>query len=309
MRQLLESKNSIVNVDQYARGRTPFSLAAGKSRVVIMQLLLDYRADPHKEGGDQHTGFWWLLKARLDHGISMPIDLTPQNRMVPRHDLAKLVDSLLLPDRRDKFGRIWLSWAAQFGDSQIVEYLLANKDVDPNRTDQTDGTFARTPMLWAVEKNHQNVVGLMAQKKIKDLSLNYLIRHSETYEKEYGLEKLLNTFRKLVLWGKEVDPWILDRCDYEGTRPLHLTCFHQHERLVNILMEDKIEGPLLDCQDRTGRTPLQYALHQKNESIVRKLLSSMSTLEYMRSSDWLKLGNEDTYWVQINQYIPDYHFD
>lgn len=273
-----------------------------------MQLLLDYRADPHKDG-DQHTGFWWLLKARLDHGISMPIDLTPQNRMVPRHDLAKLVDSLLLPDRRDKFGRIWLSWAAQFGDSQIVEYLLANKDVDPNRTDQTDGTFARTPMLWAVEKNHQNVVGLMAQKKIKDLSLNYLIRHSETYEKEYGLEKLLNTFRKLVLWGKEVDPWILDRCDYEGTRPLHLTCFHQHERLVNILMEDKIEGPLLDCQDRTGRTPLQYALHQKNESIVRKLLSSMSTLEYMRSSDWLKLGNEDTYWVQINQYIPDYHFD
>ncbi|KAI2738040.1 hypothetical protein DTO013E5_2658 [Penicillium roqueforti] len=90
---LLESKNSIVNVDQYARGRTPFSLAAGKSRVVIMQLLLDYRADPHKEDGDQHTGFWWLLKARLDHGISMPIDLTPQNRMVPRHDLAKSPDS------------------------------------------------------------------------------------------------------------------------------------------------------------------------------------------------------------------------
>ncbi|KAJ5753569.1 uncharacterized protein N7511_007722 [Penicillium nucicola] len=35
----------------------------------------------------------------------------------------------------------------------------------------------------------------------------------------------------------------------------------------------------------------------------------MSTLENVRSSDWLQLGNDETYWVQINQYIPDDHFD
>jgi ankyrin repeat protein len=75
--ELLEDNRTDVHRPNL-HGRNPFSLAAGKMSVAIMQLLIRHGADPHWEDNDYHTGFWWLLKARSDSAFSMPIDLRKQ---------------------------------------------------------------------------------------------------------------------------------------------------------------------------------------------------------------------------------------
>jgi ankyrin repeat protein len=62
---------------------------------------------------------------------------------------------------------------------------------------------------------------------------------------------------------------------------------------VDFLIEERA---LVNSKDRTGRTPLQYALQQKHERIARRLLRSMSEFQFVQSSDWFELGIQETYW-------------
>jgi ankyrin repeat protein len=290
-------------------GRTPFSLAAGDKRVAIMQLLIRHRADPHWEDNDHHTGFWWFLKARFDSDFRMPIILGQQTQYsweAARCEIGELIDSLPRPDDQDSTGRSWLSWAAEYGDEHVVQQLLANKDVDPNQCDKSAGTFARTPMIWAAEKHHESLVRLMIDQKKDDFSLHYVIRHSKVYERELGEERMLNTVKTLVSQGEAGDSWITERCDPEGTKPLHLACYQGNDKIVDILIEDRVG---LNSKDRTGRTPLQYALQQKHEEIARRLLKLMSKIQSVQSSDWFKVADQETYWVKVFQKATTSDFD
>jgi ankyrin repeat protein len=236
--ELLEDNRTDVHRPN-PHGRTPFSLAAGKERVAIMQLLIRHGADPHWEDNDHHTGFWWFLKARSDYAFSMSIDLRKQAPKVPRGALAKLIDSLPRPNRQDSSGRSWLSWAAEYGDEIVVEYFLKKKDVHPNQCDKTAGTFARTPVIWAAEKHHESLVRLMIEQRKDDFSLNYVIRHSKVYEGELGEERMLNTVKTLLSRGEAGDSWITERCDPEESKPLHLACYQGNEKIVDFLIEER----------------------------------------------------------------------
>lgn len=73
----------LANIDHRdARGRTPFSLAAERGFVQIMQLLIEKGADPHIPDNEGHTGLWWFLKERYVLSISSQSHLSPLNLAV-----------------------------------------------------------------------------------------------------------------------------------------------------------------------------------------------------------------------------------
>ncbi|KAJ5200775.1 hypothetical protein N7472_005979 [Penicillium cf. griseofulvum] len=141
------------------QGRTPFSLAAEKRWVDIMQMLLKRKADPHKEDMSGHTGFWWFLRARSGRPV-IRVTLGRKFPMMYRSSLPELMEVLehLEPNRQDSAGRTWLSWAAEYGDEEIIQLLLGYKTTDPNFRDRVKKGFARTPVIWAVEKHHKGLV-------------------------------------------------------------------------------------------------------------------------------------------------------
>jgi FOG: Ankyrin repeat len=90
-------------------------------------------------------------------------DLKPtQNafHMVGVYGLDNLVKALFAraqdidPDLQDKEGRTPLSWAAEYGHTEVVKTLLSDGRVDPDRQDNN----GQTPLSWAARKGHTEVV-------------------------------------------------------------------------------------------------------------------------------------------------------
>jgi ankyrin repeat protein len=80
----------------------------------------------------------------------------------------------------------------------------------------------------------------------------------------------------------------------------------RNDKIVDILIENEV---VLDSKDRTGRTPLQYALQQKHEEIARRLLKLMSKLQFVQSSDWFNVADQEIYWVKVFQKATSGDFD
>ncbi|KAF4769907.1 hypothetical protein HAV15_012068 [Penicillium sp. str.  len=286
-----------------AQGRTPFSLAAGARCMDIMELLIKHGADPHKGDNNGHTGFWWFLKARSNPcNFSMPITPGPPTSRVQRGRLTTLIDSLPHPNSHDFSGRTWLSWAAEYGEKSVVECFLRNNKVDPNIQDQVDGNgrvFARTPVIWALERDHKDVADLMIAMRSYDLSLNYLIKNTRLLGEGIAL-KMVET----LLCSD--NGWITERHDTEGRTPMHIACLCKNEDSVKALIAAQAK---LYSTDYNGRIPLQYALAQKDDKVLDQLLKSMSKLPIVQSIDWFKLRQKDTCWVEISQKAPEDGFD
>ncbi|KAJ9492531.1 hypothetical protein VN97_g717 [Penicillium thymicola] len=283
------------------QGRTPFSLAAERLGVDIMQMLLKSKADPHKEDKSGHTGFWWFLKARSGR-LTIRAILGHKFPTRYRSSLPELMETLehLEPNRHDSAGRTWLSWAAEYGDQHIVKLLMGYKNTDPNFRDEVkenEKRFARTPVIWAVEKHHDDLVQWMIAENKNDFSLNYLIREFRTLKEELGTDKALHIVKTFISYGEVEGLGFTGRKDLEGHTPLHLACFQENEEIMDALLEYALPNP----RDFTGRSCLQYALVRGNERIIGRILQSMDNLEYVKSSDWLCNRKQNTCWVEVSQ--------
>jgi ankyrin repeat protein len=282
------------------QGRTPFSLAAGFMQVGIMTLLLREGAEPHAEDGAGKTGFWWFLNARWKS----------RARGLPRHSksqasgLADLVDLLDKPDLKDSTGRTWLSWAAEYGDEEVVRYFLQKQDSTllDGQNQKEPNVCARTPAIWAAANDHWEVYSLLINETEHDLSLNYFIENFHRFEKELGTKALGMVQKMITHSSSSTNYCITERKSREKRTPLHIACIEAHDEIVEILIW---AGALSNVLDRTGKTALQHALIKKHKKIVTRLLRSMSDLQYVRSVDWLELEDTRPCWVRINKRAKD----
>ncbi|KAJ5359300.1 uncharacterized protein N7496_011713 [Penicillium cataractarum] len=134
-----------------------------------------------------------------------------------------------LPDIKDSDGRTPLSWAAEKGHENVVELLLAKAGIDVNSAGKT-GLAA---LSFAAENGHAEIV-------------------------------------KMLLMIKSID---VNQRDSYGRTPLLWAAIKGHERVVGILLA--AAGIKVNSKDEDGWTALSYAAENGKEVVEMLLAAAM----------------------------------
>jgi ankyrin repeat protein len=164
------------------------------------------------------------------------------------------------PNITDGYSRTPLHYAVENGHQEVVKLLL-DKDADPNIENRYSG---RTPLQNAVENGHQEVVKLLLDK---DADPNIESRYSGQTPLQNAVENGHQEVVKLLL-DKDADPNIESR--YSGQTPLHYAVENGHQEVVKLLL-DKDADPNIESR-YSGQTPLQNAVENGYREVVKLLL-------------------------------------
>ena len=202
--------------------------------------------------------------------LSSP-DLRPSQNafhIVGVYGLNDFVELLLVhakdidPDRQDKAGRTPLSWAAEYGQTEVVRTLLCDGRVDPERQDNE----GQTPLSWAAKNGQTEVCNaLLCDGHVDPDRQDKAGRTPLSWAAEYGHTEVVKT----LLCNGRVDP---DRQGDDGRTPLSWAAENGHLEVVKTLLSDGRVDPRR--QDNLGRTPLDYAESLGHTEIVRALTSN-----------------------------------
>ncbi|CEL11625.1 hypothetical protein ASPCAL14725 [Aspergillus calidoustus] len=169
-------------------------------------------------------------------------------------------------DSKDtEYGRTPLSWAAERGHEEIVKLLIQTGEVD---VDSKDTEYGQTPLSWAAQRGHKEVVKLLIQTGEVDVdSKSQSGRTPLSWAAQRGHKKVIN----LLIQTGEVD---MDSKDNKfGQTPLSWAAQRGHEEVVKLLIQTgKVD---VDSKDTEyGRTPLSWAAEQGHEEVVKLLIQT-----------------------------------
>ena len=171
------------------------------------------------------------------------------------------------PDRPDNDGQTPLSYAAGNGHERVVKILLGRGEANPDGPDN----YGRTPLSYATGNGHEGVVKiLLGREEVNPDRPDNYGRTPLLYATWNGHEGVV----KILLGREEVNP---DRPDGDGRAPLSYAAGSGHERVVTILLGRVEVSP--DRPDNWGRTPLTHAAWKGHEGVV-KILFRGSSLPY-----------------------------
>ena len=197
-------------------------------------------------------------------------------------------------NQRDCVDDTPLMWAAVNGHERVVEMLLGQGDIRPDKP----GEDGQTPLWVAAWKGHEGVVKMLLgrdevnpQKPDKkgrtplwcaaiagnERVVKILLQRDEVNPDQSGNDGTTPLFSaaengqevvvKILLQRDEVNP---DKPDNVGRTPLLKAALNGHEGVVKILLQRDEVNP--DQSGNDGRTPLWYAAHNGNEGVVKILL-------------------------------------
>lgn len=162
------------------------------------------------------------------------------------------------------FPRTASSFACEHGNHNVVEYLFQRGAEAKRENDEP--TVVMTPILWAAEGGHVEVVHLL--DKIVD---------SNCRSDDSGRTPLLVAAEKghvkVVRMLIEHSDKNQNSTDSSGRTPLSIAAGHNHPSVVGCLLANADVVP--DLCDNEGRTPLYFAA-QAGHMSVGKLLASVA---------------------------------
>eukprot|EP00005_Dracoamoeba_jomungandri_P006095 CAMPEP_0174251420 /NCGR_PEP_ID=MMETSP0439-20130205/1245_1 /TAXON_ID=0 /ORGANISM="Stereomyxa ramosa, Strain Chinc5" /LENGTH=862 /DNA_ID=CAMNT_0015331723 /DNA_START=83 /DNA_END=2672 /DNA_ORIENTATION=+ len=160
-------------------------------------------------------------------------------------------------NKSDNFSFTALHWAAQKGESIIVEILL-QKGVDINKVDQE----GQTPLHFAVDKNHKNVVLLLL---LNNANVNQLDKFS--HSALHRAVALGHCGIVKVLLAHGADPNLQNG---NGWTVAHVASYYGRKEIVTELLKCKHID--LNIQNKDGWTALHCASMQGFPEIVSQLI-------------------------------------
>ncbi|KAI9768838.1 MAG: hypothetical protein M1840_004652 [Geoglossum simile] len=177
-----------------------------------------------------------------------------------------IVDSLLKlgtgADSKDSGDRTPLSWAAEKGHLEIVKLLVGVEGVDRDSKDNHDG---QTPLSWAAEQGHLETVKLLVGVEGVDRdSKDNRGRTPLSRAAEQGHLEIV----KLLVGVEGVDRDSKD--NHYGRTPLSWAAEQGHLETVKLLVG--VEGVDRDSKDNRGQTPLSQAAEHGHLEIVKLLV-------------------------------------
>ena len=160
-------------------------------------------------------------------------------------------------EKKDKFDRTPLLWAAENGYKAVVKLLL-EKGAE---LEAKDSFYSRTPLLYAAENGYEAVVKLLVEKGANLEARESMYRRTPLlWAVENGHEAVV---KLLLEKGAKLEVENI----YMRT-PLLYAAMYGHEAIVKLLLE---KGAKLQVEDRGGSTPLLWAMENRHEAIVRLL--------------------------------------
>ena len=160
----------------------------------------------------------------------------------------------------DSAGITPLAWAVRGGQGDVVELLLRQKVVNPDKPDNG----GKTPLLWAAMKGHESIVKqLLNREEVNPDKPDNEGNTPLSWAAIEGYESVV----KQLLDRQDVNP---DKPDDEGNTPLSWAAMKGNESVVKQLLNREDVDP--DKPDNEGKTPLSWAATEGHESVVKQLL-------------------------------------
>lgn len=244
---------------------------------------------PHP--ADMGSCAWWerflQTRSRQREKKAEPVQLLvhdSKDRTSLRELTKQLRENLLLnevlPD-----GRTFLSWAVEFEDEEIIEQLLA-LTANPNIRDKREHRM--TPLIKALKIGNMAVVGLLKERD--KYSMHILVEEAD----DMGEEEALELARKLLR-----QRYKLNRRNLKGQNPVHLACRMGRKRFVEEFLHPNYGSPnaFLHEKDNSGKTPLQYAID--NKDIVKLLVEHGADLSDVETASLFRLREPKPLCVQL----------
>ncbi|PYH42265.1 ankyrin repeat domain-containing protein [Aspergillus saccharolyticus JOP 1030-1] len=279
---------------------SPLFLAA-KSNNSLMHILMKAGANAMRIVNG-HSCFWWLVKARFE--VKNKPESSVPSRQLNSFQMLEIIPYHSDPDLQEN-NRTLLSWSAEYGDHAMVQALLehgANPDIrdgppinaqiqsiEAKRIDASSN-FSKTPLIWALINGHLAVVDMLKEKD--SFSLHLLIKERELL----GDQEASKLVCKLLKTGYDIN-----KLDSEGRCTLHLLSNVQDTKFAKALLDAKDVEFSLNLQDNARKTPLYYALKEKNEAFVRMLLEKGADTSNISAEAWFHLSNEAIRWIEFTQ--------
>jgi len=256
---------SIVN-EKDSKGFTALLMASCNGFSDIVQLLLNYDADPSIPVGDGRTSLHYaahnnypeIVKLILDARQKPAAELWDDDPlfMVNKSNCSALHESTIMGDLEStkllveagadinltsRDGSTPLTSAIMRDHIDIIKYLLEQPNIDI----LTPTMFGFTPLISAASKAQSDIVELLLMKK-NDLIQNLLYRDNDgSTALHIACQSIINnpieTIKILLNKAKEANlEEYVDSIDFSGSTPLLSACWHDSQYLpdiVNLLLE------------------------------------------------------------------------
>lgn len=281
---------------QAENGFTALHFAARAGQVEILKLLLDYGADfsicAKQEGFSsplvtaEEAEQWEAAALLRSRGAFYTVFLLAMwGDVRGMEELAGARPGAL--KEKTLIGETSLHWAARFGKTKVVEFLL-DQGLDPDLPEKERGS---TPFTEAALHNRAGVVKLMVARGADvDQRLFYgnTVLHKKAETGDLELVELLLSLGADIN-AKNAKGWtplhtavaarqqefaeflikkgaLIYAADHKGLSPLHLAAQRELVDMITFLME---RGASVTRKDRYGRTPLHVAaLEGRNEAVA-----------------------------------------
>jgi len=163
-------------------------------------------------------------------------------------------------DMKDSYNRTPLAWAAEHGHKEVVQLLLTQEGVDVN----AENIEGRAALSLAAERGYVAVVQLLLKQEGVDVNVKDPYGNTPlSWAAAEGHEAIV----QLLITQEGVD---VNEEDYDGRATLLCAADRGQAAVVQLLL--KQEGVDVNAEDNMGRAALSWAAEWGHEAVVQLLL-------------------------------------